>query len=168
MSDDAQTNVLDYVCAFRERMHKAWDFARQNLSDSQDRMKSWYDRKSKERHFKAGDEVLVLLPVVGHSLQARFSGPYTIAEKVGEVDYVVKTPDRQKKKRLCHVNMLKPYVRREDGITGQPVLSAVECDSQCEEAEEICKIEKQDPCVKLKNSDVLVHIDDRITYNVFL
>ena len=168
MSDDTQTNVLDYVCTFRERLHKAWDFARQNLSDAQGKMKTWYDRKSKERHFKAGDEVLVLLPVAGHSLQARFSGPYTIAEKLGEVDYVVKTPDRQKKKRVCHVNMLKPYVRKEDGITGQPVLSAVECDSecdsQCEEAEDICKIEKQDPCVKLKNSDVLVHIDDKLIH----
>ena len=86
--------MLDYVYTFTERMHKAWEVARKNLCDSQEKMKSWHDRKSKERHFKAGDEVLVLLPVLGHSLQARFSGPYTIAEKVGEVDYIVKTPDR--------------------------------------------------------------------------
>ena len=107
---------------------------------------------------------MVLLPIVGHSLQARFSGPYTIAEKVGDVDYVVNTPDRQKKRRACHVNMLKPYIRRDDESKSQPVLSAVECDSKCEVEKEVCKLERENPCVKLKNSEVLAHIDDKLTH----
>ena len=28
---------------------------------------------------------------------------------MNEVDYVVNTPDRQKERRLCYINMLKPY-----------------------------------------------------------
>ncbi|XP_030835976.1 uncharacterized protein LOC115921856 [Strongylocentrotus purpuratus] len=149
LCDDSQTNVLEYVSTFRERMHKAWEVARQNLSDSQEKMKSWYDRKSKERNFEVG---------------ARFSGPYTIAKRVGDVDYVVNTPDRQKKRRVCHVNMLKPYIRRNDESKAQPVLSAVECDSKCEVEKEVCKIERENPCVKLKNSEVLAHIDNKLTH----
>ena len=52
LCDDEQTNVLEYVSTFRERIHKAWEVARQNLSDSQEKVKSWYDRKSKERNFE--------------------------------------------------------------------------------------------------------------------
>ena len=47
--------------------------------------------------FNPEDKVLVLLPIHGNSLQAQYSGPYTIERKVNEVDYVVNTPDRQNK-----------------------------------------------------------------------
>ena len=30
------------------------------------------------------------------------------------MDYLIATPDRRKVQRICHVNMLKPYVERED------------------------------------------------------
>ena len=65
-----------------------------------------------ERTFQVGDEVLVLLPLPGLALHARFSGPYVIESKLSDTDYVVKTPDRRRKSRVCHVNMLKPYVSR--------------------------------------------------------
>ncbi|XP_063963929.1 uncharacterized protein LOC135156194 [Lytechinus pictus] len=163
LSDEEDVNMLDYVSSFRERLHRACEVARKNLSDSQEKMKSWYDKKSKERNFKAGDEVLVLLPVSGNALQARFSGPYTILKKVGDVDYVVKTPDRRKTKRVCHVNMINAYVRRDDEKRAQPVLSAVESELN-DESEEMCKIERDEPCVKLKNSEVLTHINDKLTH----
>lgn len=50
-----------------------------------------------------------MLPVLGSALQARFSGPYEIKEKIGDQDYIVATPDRRRRTRLCHVNILKPY-----------------------------------------------------------
>lgn len=53
----------------------------------------------------------MLLPIPGSSLQARYSGPYLIQEKVGDRDYLVATPGRQN--HLCHVNMLKSYCDRE-------------------------------------------------------
>ena len=165
LCEDTQTNVLEYVSTFRERMHKAWEVARQNLSDSQERMKSWYDRKSKERTFGEGDEVLVLLPIVGHSLQARFSGPYTIAKKIGDVDYVVKTPDRQKKRRVCHVNMLKKYVARNPDVTATPVVCVVDCELDVGMPEkEVCDMNDQNPRLKLKNSDVLANLEEKVNH----
>lgn len=35
-----------------------------------------------------------------------------IEEKLSDTDYVVKTPDRKRKERVCHINMLKLYVSR--------------------------------------------------------
>jgi len=56
---------------------------------------------------------LVLLPIPGHPLEAKYHGPYTIAQRLGPVDYVASTPDRRKTKHVCHVNLLKPYHERD-------------------------------------------------------
>ena len=77
-------------------------------------MKTVFDRKEKECRFKSGDKVLVRLPMVGHALQATFSGPYIVEEKLGPVNYMIRTPDREKKKRVCHINILEKYIDREE------------------------------------------------------
>ncbi len=40
--------------------------------------------------------MLVLLPIPGETLRAKVCGPYTIDKEVGDVDYIVCTPDRRK------------------------------------------------------------------------
>lgn len=109
----ADKNVLDYVSQMRERLHDACAVAQETMSNSQQRMKLQYDRKAVSRDWKPGDQVLVLLPIPGSALSARFSGPYVIERKISETDYVVKTPDRRRSSRVCHVNMLKTYHVRE-------------------------------------------------------
>ena len=47
-------------------------------------MKVWYDRKAKPRCFEPGDRVLVLFPVVGNPLQAKYSGPYKVVKKISD------------------------------------------------------------------------------------
>ena len=72
-------------------------------------MKVWYNKKAWKRTFKPGDKVLGILSIPGHPLQARFCGPYIVERKVNDTDYLVYMPKRRKKRRLCHVNMLKKY-----------------------------------------------------------
>jgi hypothetical protein len=57
--------------------------------------------------------VLLLLPLIGKPLQAKYCGPYVVLKRLGEVDYVISTPDRRKIKRVVHVNLLKRYLSRE-------------------------------------------------------
>lgn len=102
--------LLDYVMKTRERLHGALRFAQENLGHAQRKMKAQYDQKAKPRS-SPGNEVLVLLPHPGNPLAAKFNGPYKILKRVGELDYLVDTPDRKKPHQLCHVNMLKPYYR---------------------------------------------------------
>ncbi len=52
-------------------------------------MKCRFDRKSVRRCFKEGDQVLVLLPMVGSALSARFSGPYEVLRKLSDTDYMI-------------------------------------------------------------------------------
>lgn len=56
-------NLLDYVSNFRFRLYRACKLARKNMSAVQSKMKNWFDK------------VLLLLPVPGSALQARYSGP---------------------------------------------------------------------------------------------
>ena len=55
-----------------------------------------------------------MFPLPGNPLQAKYCCPYTILEKLNPVDYLIDTPNRRKQKRVCHVNLLKLYRRRDD------------------------------------------------------
>ena len=52
---------------------------------------------------------MVLFPVVGNPLQAKYSGPYKVVKKISDTNYLVKTPGRHKETQVCHINMLKAY-----------------------------------------------------------
>ena len=67
--------------------------------------------------------MLALFPIPGHPHQVRYHGPYVTESEVGEVDYIVKTPDRRKSRQLCHIKVLKEYVdRNDDGSVKTSVL----------------------------------------------
>lgn len=69
--------------------------------------------------------MLVFLPVQGSTLQAKFGGPYEVESQLSETDYVVRTPDRRRKTRVCHVNMLKPYYIRASAAEDVPTVAVV-------------------------------------------
>ena len=109
MSSTPPINLLKYVSTFRERLLNARQCAMSSLVSSQKRMKSHYDEGSSPRSFVPGEKVLVLFPVPGSPLKAKFSGPYEIIKKINDVDYVIRTPDRRRDSQVCHINMLKKY-----------------------------------------------------------
>ena len=129
MAQEDEVNLLDYVSKFRERLSKACEVAREHLKSSQETMKRKADKHAKARSFKPGDKVLVLLPLQGEPLKAKFSGPYCVKKKLNDVNYVISTPDRRKDERVCHVNMLKEYFERE---ASQPVGVTQLVDSEVE------------------------------------
>lgn len=116
-----EENSLDFVHKFRERLHHANTIAKKNLLATQNAMKSQYDRSAVPRRFSVGDKVLALLPVPGSALSARFMGPYEVVKCVGPTDYVISTPERRRKMHVCHINMLKPYIARENSNAAPPV-----------------------------------------------
>ncbi|KAL2085082.1 hypothetical protein ACEWY4_018402 [Coilia grayii] len=151
-------NILDYVSSFRERLHNACACAQKALASAQVKMKTRYDRKSVDRSFQPGDKVLVLLPVVGSALQAKFSGPYEVESKLSTTDYVIRTPDRKRKTRVCHLNMLKPYVSRESEVNVCPVsVGSVTpvLPSYCPEEDGLCFRDVPVSSPRLQNSEAL-------------
>lgn len=160
------TNVLDFVCSFRLRLSRACELAKQNLGEAQAKMKGWYDKKAKDRVFSPGDKVLLFLPVPGSALQAKYSGPYTVERQVSEVDYLVKTPDRKRKTRLCHVNLLKPYCER-DQVTpsdAKPVAVLGHVTSVGEKEADVSAITPEKSQARLPNSTILTNLDTHLSY----
>lgn len=125
--DAPDMNLLDYVSNLGDKLTKAWKFAGENLLCSQKKMKYFFDRKTKERNFVVGDNVLVLLPIPGNPLKASFSGPWKILKKVSDVNYLVETPERRRPYQLCHINMLKAYKGRDKVIPVALVGDTTKC-----------------------------------------
>ena len=86
------------------------ELAMQNSSAASQRNKKYYDKKTQDRKFSVGEEVLVLLPSASNKLLSSWLGPFSIT-KVFHPDYRVLVKGKEK---VFHANMLKRYVRREE------------------------------------------------------
>jgi hypothetical protein len=86
------------------------DIVGKNLTDKQSKMKAWYDRNTRKRHFSPGDEVLVLLPTESSKMTATWKGPFRIVRKLSDVNYQVNVGARRGLVTY-HINLLKRYNR---------------------------------------------------------
>lgn len=73
---------------------------------SQRKLKERYDT-AKEVKFEIGDQVLVLTPVLSGKLEAQWTGPYLVTEKLSPVTYGIDMHDRQKRVRT--VTMMRKW-----------------------------------------------------------
>ena len=174
--DPEKISVLKYVATFKDRLFRAGQMAKRNLQESQSKMKVWYDRKAKSRYFEPGDRVLVLFPVVGNPLQAKYSGPYKVVKKISDTNYLVKTPGRRKETQVCHINMLKAYhekpkpelVTLNNRLGLESPTHSKDCVGQVAEKEEDTESEvrlgnDQQP-IKLQNSQILNDLGTKLSH----
>ena len=168
-------SVLQYVARFRERLHSACAMAKEALSSTQESMKLHFDKRSVARELQPGDQVLVLMPMQGSSLSSRFSGPYEIERKLSETDYVIRTPDRRRKTRVCHVNMLKLYhsrIQGGDNAVGGVKSMATLVVSPGSEDGQVCQDDDEDgldlrvpqQMPRLLNSELLQSLHSHLSY----
>ena len=83
-------------------------------------------------------------------------------KKTNDVDYVINTPGRQKSKRLCHVNMLKPYHSKDNTTTCRPIANVASVSDRPNDCVNFSdSVEKS---MKLHNSDVLLNLDRKLNH----
>ena len=174
--DPEKISVLKYVATFKDRLFRAGQMAKRNLQESQSKMKVWYDRKAKSRYFEPGDRVIVLFPVVGNPLQAKYSGPYKVVKKISDTNYLVKTPGRRKETQLCHINMLKAYhekpkpelVTLNNRLGLESPKHSKDCVGQVAEKEEDTesevRLENDQQPIKLQNSQILNDLGTKLSH----
>ena len=174
--DPEKISVLKYVATFKDRLFRAGQMAKRNLQESQSKMKVWYDRKAKSRCFEPGDRVLVLFPVVGNPLQAKYSGPYKVVKKISDTNYLVKTPGRRKETQVCHINMLKAYhekpkpelVTLNNRLGLESPTHSKDCVGQVAEKEEDTesevRLENDQQPIKLQNSQILNVLGTKLSH----
>ena len=174
--DPEKISVLKYVATFKDRLFRAGQMAKRNLQESQSKMKVWYDRKAKSRYFEPGDRVLVLFPVAGNPLQAKYTGPYKVVKKISDTNYLVKTPDRRKETQVCHINMLKAYhekpkpelVTLNNRLGLESPTHSKDCVGQVAEKEEDTesevRLENDQQPIKLQNSQILNDLGTKLSH----
>ena len=108
-SKSSNESVVSYVLTVQEKLGKMAQLAGENLAKAQQQQKRWYDRNARERAFKAGDHVLVLLPTSTNKLLAQWQGPYQVIKQISPVTYAVDMADKKKRRRVLHVNMLRKW-----------------------------------------------------------
>ena len=164
--DEDPVSLLEYVTTFKTQLMEAGELARKNLHQGQARIKVWYDEKARERTFDVGDKVLVLLPIAGNPLQAKYHGPYTVKRRVNNVDYVVSTPDRRKQRQLCQINMLKEYHMREEDSADHaaiPVVLVMVTDGNSSPNDTEDMVDLSDECgVRINNSQILSNLKAKL------
>ena len=94
-------------------------FIREKMKASQNRQKSYHDKRRKDLEFQEGDHVFLrVTPVTGvgralksKKLTSRFIGPYQIYARVGDVAYrVALPPNLSNLHDVFHVSQLRKYV----------------------------------------------------------
>ena len=102
-------SVVSHALVMRDKLASMTQLVKANLQDFQTKQKCWYDRTARERTFEPGDLVLVLLPTKTSKLRAKWQGPYQVLRREGTVNYLIDLHDTRRRKRMLHVNMLKPW-----------------------------------------------------------
>jgi len=101
--------TYQYVLELQEMLQETCKLARKELGKAQGRQKRYYDVKSKDRKFKPGEKVLLLLPTDGNKLLMHWKGPFEVIEHTKDNNYRIQLPRGVK---MFHANMLKKYTER--------------------------------------------------------
>ena len=106
------------------------------------------------------------MPIPGKPLQARYYGPYTVDKKLSDVNYIVNTPGRlKKKKQLCHINMLKKYIDRDSSvILSVNIVNTVPPEQNQMDSEDMNFVISDPASSKLKNSYILKDLDQKLSH----
>jgi len=111
-------NIIQYLLDIREKAKESWNTVTEIATTERERSKVWYDKTARDREFKPGDQILALLPKQGDPMDLKWKGPFTVTEKIGRLDYLIKTNSKRKPIKLCHVNILKAYIDRNQNMIG--------------------------------------------------
>lgn len=98
----------DYLDELTLKLQKSNEIARNNLLQSKETNKKYYDKKTNDIHFNVGEKVYLLneytKPGRSKKLTQNYTGPYPIVEINSPVNYTIKI---KKKNVKVHANRLK-------------------------------------------------------------
>lgn len=124
------TNVsnLSEVVDISDHLERSGRTARAAFNALHAKNKNYYDNTHKNVEFSVGEKVFVDASVLKsgdalnkqlpRSLQAKFSGPYTIIDKLSPVNYRLELPPSSKRDNLFHIGQLKRQKSLPENYTG--------------------------------------------------
>ncbi len=157
--------VVQYVLQMRDRLEQYREEARLNLLEAQRAQKRWYDQQARQREFKPGQKVLLLLPSSSSKLLAKWQGPFEVSRRMGPTTYEILHPERGKTKQTYHVNLLKAWEERGRPSAITSLLARQMHEEDCSEGE--VEAWKQPSKVDLSHLDGEKPVDLQVIFDTF-
>ncbi|GBN93712.1 hypothetical protein AVEN_105557-1 [Araneus ventricosus] len=109
---ETPSSANEYMKNLEARLESVHAFARERIKLTNERMKTRYDSRATDHHFKEGDLVCMYNPKrwrgLSPKLQHNWEGPYTVVKKLNDVVYRVQRSPNAKPK-VIHINRLALY-----------------------------------------------------------
>jgi len=109
-ADPKVRTTYQYVVDLRNTLEETWEMAHEELRKHQVIQKRQFDYRAKDRTFKHGDLVLILLPTSDNKTLMQWRGSFKVLERVKGADYRIQVGHKQK---VFHANLLKRYLTAE-------------------------------------------------------
>ena len=97
-----------------EKLEHWHNVLRERGRHASEQRKVVFDRKTVDRKLSEGNQVLCRVPGMSHKLEESWHGPYTVTEKVNDVNYRVDVGRGRKK--VLYINNLKKFHVREEEV----------------------------------------------------
>ena len=106
--------MLEHRKRIVEKVELAQNIAKENIQRSQQKMKDYYDHKSKTPNFQIGQSVWVYTPKTKKGLSRKllhnWFGPYRIVEQSSPVHFCLRTENNKNVTFAVHANRMKPFL----------------------------------------------------------
>jgi len=103
-----------YISELQLKLYEARTLASECMAESQLKSQEYYNQHAKQKTFKVGDLVVVLLPTSSNKLVSRWTGPGTVVGQRSQNSYVVALDNGSV--RNLHANELRSFHMRVDAI----------------------------------------------------
>ena len=113
--DEETKSSYQYILDLKGRLEETCEIANIQLEKARKHQRKPYNKKTRNRQMKEEEKVLVLLPTKSNKLLMQWRGPYTIVQKIGQMEYKV---DVRGKVKTLHANLFKEYIERIETICG--------------------------------------------------
>jgi len=105
-SDPEVRTTYQYVVDPRNCLEETWEMVHEELKKQQVIQKRQFDHRAKDRTFKHGELVLILLLISDNKLLMPWKGPFKVLERVEGPHYRIQS---ERKQKIFHANLLNRY-----------------------------------------------------------
>ena len=99
--------VTEYLTEIQSNLNEIHDLVESHADQKQQRYVTHYNKRAKEKHFKIGQQVIVLIPDSTNKTVSRWQGPGIVIDVKSPNSYLIELERGQR--RWLHANKLRPY-----------------------------------------------------------